>query len=49
MAVMISYKRDGTTLARWAGSEEELRRIAEKEKQKPACAKILLGTKQIYP
>lgn len=46
---MISYKKDGTTLARWSGSREELERIAEKEKKKAACARIVINTEQIYP
>jgi hypothetical protein len=49
MPLMISYDRQGAALARWAGPIEELKRIAEKEKKKSACAKILIGTKQIYP
>ena len=46
---MISYDKYGTALARWSGSEKQLRDIAEKEKKKSACAKIILNTKQIYP
>jgi len=49
MAVMISYDKYGTSLARWSGSEEQLLKIAQKEKDKPQCAKIKIGTRQIYP
>lgn len=49
MPVMISYDKNDIALARWSGSEEQLKQIAAKEKNKPKCAKILIGTKQIYP